>query len=280
VAGVIELYRLPSALFAAIDQGRLWIGLLTLGGGGFLFLCLFWAVRRADRIMRDQHRRLVEAETAVVLGEVASAVAHSTRNAVAVIRSSAELALDEDVEGTRRCARAIVAEADRLDRWVRDLLTYANTDELDPGRVDVNTVVEDVIAGNRPRLDDRGVRLDLALAPGLPAAHVGVVPLGQVLATVIGNALDAMPGGGTLRVTTAMTPAGDGIAVTVRDSGEGMDPATLAQAFRPFFTTKRRGTGLGLALARRIATRFGGLITLDSTPGAGTTARLVLRRAV
>src|SRR5262249_25770377 len=125
VIGVVELYRSPQALFEAINTGRraIWIGAAL--AGGFLYVALFWMVRRAEARTRMQRERLVQSETLAVVGEMGSAVAHGIRNPLASIRSSAELALDSEPPHWREAARDIVAEVDRLESWVRGLLSYS-----------------------------------------------------------------------------------------------------------------------------------------------------------
>jgi signal transduction histidine kinase len=97
---------------------------------------------------------------------------------------------------------------------------------------------------------------------------------GQILSNLVGNGLDAIAEGGTVTVTARCER--DGLVVLVRDDGAGMDRETLERVQRPFETTKPRGTGLGLPVARRLAEAHGGELTLSSEPGRGTTARLLL----
>lgn len=279
VIGVVEIYRLPNALFAAIDAGNrlVWAG--TAIGGLFLYATLFWIVRRANRIIRAQQHRLVDSETMAAVGEMASAVAHGIRNPLASIRSSAELALDGDADGARESARDILSEADRLDRWVRDLLTYARSDTLSPEAVDINAVVRDSIAGFAHAMERQGIVPTLDLDEPSPRVRGNAAPLGQVVNTIISNALEAMPRGGKLSVITRWHGDRQEIVLQVGDTGPGMGPDVIAQAFRPFFTTKRSGTGLGLPLAQRILLRYGHKIELESAPGRGTTVTLRLATA-
>ncbi len=115
VVGVVELYKRPEALFAAIDEGKRLLWASIIGGGLLLYVTLFWIVRRASHVIREQQERLVESETMVAIGEMASAVAHGIRNPLTSIRSSAELALEEDLGDARESVSDIIDEADRLD---------------------------------------------------------------------------------------------------------------------------------------------------------------------
>lgn len=279
VIGVVEIYRLPNALFATIDRGNRLIWMGTTMAGVFLYATLFWIVRRASRVMRDQQQRLVDTETMAALGEMASAVAHGIRNPLAAIRSSAELALGEELKGARESASDIIAETDRLDAWVRDFLAYSRSEDATPEPIDINTVVRHSLAGFGPTLQRQKVNLELDLTESLPLASGNRTPLGQVVNSLVSNALEAMPQGGRLRAVTRRDAGAGDVVVEIADTGPGMKAEQLKQAFRPFFTTKPSGTGLGLPLAQRLLARCGGALRLESGPGAGTTAILRLKTA-
>jgi CheY-like chemotaxis protein len=146
--------------------------------------------------------------------------------------------------------------------------------------VDVNDVVRDAVAITRPRWEEKHARgrqplhlvLELGHAPlisGRPAA------LSEVITNLILNALDAMPDGGTLTLTTRTGPGGTAV-IAVRDTGVGMPDATRRRIFEPFFSTKgESGSGLGLAMAYSIVKRHGGEIEVESAPGAGAAFTLV-----
>jgi signal transduction histidine kinase len=113
-----------------------------------------------------------------------------------------------------------------------------------------------------------GVALHTLLEPSLPAVLADPQQCGQVLVNLLTNALQAMPDGGTLRVETGRRA--ERVFVAVEDTGTGIDPAHLPKIFQPLFTTRARGIGLGLALARDLVERNGARITVDSTPGRGS----------
>ena len=126
IVGVVELYKVPADLFETLAEGRRLIWLAAVVAAAFLYAALFWIVLRAQRIIEIQGDRLVESESLAVVGEMGSAVAHGLRNPLAAIRSSAELALESPLpDQARECAQDIVAQVDRLEGWVRQLLTPA-----------------------------------------------------------------------------------------------------------------------------------------------------------
>ncbi|MBI4637082.1 MAG: hypothetical protein HY727_12100 [Candidatus Rokubacteria bacterium] len=301
VAGVVEVYKNPARVLANLSRGRWAIIGASLAGALVLYAALFGIVRRAsrqldaqrqdlerqtealgaaNRELRATQEQLRAAERLAAIGEVSAAVAHGIRNPLANIRASAQVALDttEGSPGVAKYLGTITAEVDRLDRWLRSLLDAVRPFELRLGRVDAGRLIEDLLGLLRERVAQGQIKLEVALAPDLPALTADGVQLEQALLGVLENALDALGPGGTLRVRTARV---DGLGfpavqVSVEDDGEGIPADRLRQVFEPFFTTKSKGTGLGLAIARKIVEGHGGRITIESAPASGTTIRIVL----
>jgi len=275
VVGVVELYKAPTALFAAISaaQRAVWIGAAL--AGSFLYIALFWMVRRADLLIREQAERLVQSETLAALGEMSSAVAHGIRNPLATIRSSAELALESEPPEWHSAAHNIVAQVDRLDVWVRDLLSYSEPlgGRLEP--IEVGFILRDSLGHFSHELDRRAIEVSARVDGALPPVRADALMLGQVFNSLIANAVEAVERNGRIEVKAERAAEGH-LRVSIRDSGPGMSREQLARAFKPFNTTKAKGLGIGLALARRIVQRFGGSIALASKPGGGTTVDVVL----
>lgn len=304
IAGVVEVYKDPARMFANITRDRLLIAGTSLGGALLLWAALFWIVHRASRQLQAQREHL-ECQTRALttaneelraaqaqlrasarlaaLGEAAAAVAHGIRNPLANIRAAAQIAreADTDRQGGDRYLAAITEEVDRLGTWLRALLDTARPFEprLVPAALDA--VVEDTLGLLRERLERGGITVERRLASGLPPVRADVAHLQQALLSVLENAADALGGGGTLTVATALVPDGARplVRLTVGDTGPGMPPEQAARVFDIFFTTKTRGTGLGLAIARRVVEAHGGAIDLTSAPGAGTTVRIDLPAA-
>lgn len=270
VCGVVEIYKLPHALFAAIDAGRRLVWLGAAASAVLLYAVLFWIVRRASRTIACQHQRLTEAETIATIGEMATAVAHGIRNPLASIRSSAELAAGEDLDEVHAATADIVREADRLDGWVRDLLLFARAEAVAQESVDVNDTLRTTLQGAQPAIGRKGVRLAVALDEPLPRIRGKTAPLTHAFDSLITNALDAMPEGGSLRIESRLCREHGQVEVSIADTGPGVPRELLGKVMRPFFTTKRTGVGLGLSLARRIIGRCGGSFDIKSVEGQGT----------
>lgn len=216
--GVVELYRQPVALYQAIQEGQWRIRLGALLGGLFLFAVLVWFVRHTERALQDRERRLVEAETLAVAGELSAAVAHSIRNPLGSIRSGAEL--QRELHGDQQGVHAeTIQHVDRIEHLVRTLLAYAGDGQDRQARADLAEVLQSAAA---------------RFAPDLRAL------------------------------------------IELQDSGSGIAAERLDDVFKPFFTTKPRGLGLGLPLARRIVRRLGGELRIESSPGCGTRVAIEL----
>ena len=280
VIGVVEVYKIPDALFRTLAQGYRLIWASALGGALILYAALFWIVRRAERVIDQQGEQLVAAETFATIGEMASAVVHNIRNPLASIRTSAEIIYEEeDALEAQPQAEDIMTEVDRLEGWLRDLLTYAQPLAHTTASAPLDAIIHDALQHVTPRLDKQKVQLQLDVAETLPPLCADVALLHQALYSILSNALDAMPSGGILTLTARQRAGRNQIELDIRDTGPGVSPLQLRQVFRPFFTTKQRNLGIGLSFAKRIVERHGGAIELNSQQGRGATVRLVLPHA-
>lgn len=276
VIGVIEFYKNPRSLFLALERMRRYIAVGAAVAGLLLFLALAGLVRRADLQLRAQERRLVDTETLAVIGEMSAAVAHGIRNPLASIRSSAELIPGADASTADTAAADIVAESDRLEAWVRDLLAFSRPLEAGPEPLDVTGLVERCMTDFERDAERRRIHLEVSVAPSLPAVQGDALMVGQVLHSLVANALEALQADGAVSVRAVAD--GRFVRIEVADNGPGMSAEQLRRVGKPFFTTKTRGLGIGLSQARRIAERYGGDLSIDSASGTGTRVTLRLPR--
>jgi signal transduction histidine kinase len=278
VLGVVEIYKAPVELTAAITEGRRQVWLTALGGAVLLYLTLHWIVRRADQTIRRQHNRLLEAEALSLVGELASSVAHNIRNPLASIRSSAELALEMKGHDCSEQARDIISTVDRVEDWMRELLLFTRSEPDARGPVDALPLLRRCFDEFRTEFERR--RLSGTVSSEVVNTRVNADPmlLGHALHSVVANAIDATPEGGRIEGRVAANAAGR-VTILVSDTGHGIAREHMSRMFRPFFTTKAHGLGLGLAQVRRAVERFGGEVRIESAPGSGTTVTLELPRA-
>jgi len=272
VIAMVEVYKEPADLVDRIDRGFASIWAATCFGGAAIFLALFWIVRRAAKLLQSQQRQLISNETFVALGEMSSAVAHSLRNPLATIRSSAELAQEIASPGAQRNIGDIISQVDRMSRWVRELLVSLRPMSDDGEAVDLLMAVEDTIGAFDALIKRSNVEVRFQAQSCLPVLSQKVL-LTQILNSLFANALEAMPKGGVLSVDFE-SPQPDRVRMTLSDTGKGMSAQQQLLVFKPFFTTKQGGLGVGLALVKRIMERFQGSVVLTSREQEGTRVSL------
>ena len=230
-----------------------------------------------ERVKAEE--RIIHLERLGALGEMAAGVSHNLNNMLTGIMGPAELLLTEAGDpDTRRWARDIFTASERAADLVHRLyLSSRGVHEDELTGADLNGSVEQAVRMARPRWKDepeaRGATVEvvLRLAPGIPPVRGTRSGLYDMVLNLLLNAVEAMPDGGTITITTAAAPEGSAL-LTVSDTGVGMDEETRRRVFQPFFTTRKDvGSGLGLATCYSTVTRWGGSIEVTSEVGAGTT---------
>lgn len=271
--GVVELYRVPRKLNDTLRKGTLLVWVCSLLGGAVLYLSTLGLVRKASRLMHEQRRRLVEADALALVGEIAAATAHSIRNPLASIRSTAELQREIGAMPPEM-ANETILHVDRIERLVRTLLTYSRDAVEVLGDTELDHVLRATAEHFRPAFDSQNKHLVLDWTGPLPAVRGDPVLLQQVLNSLLSNALEAS--GPQATVTVKAQADEDSVRVEVHDHGDGIPAEHMANVFRPFYTTKPRGLGMGLALVKRVLDRLGGAVEIKSAPGQGTSVILQL----
>lgn len=280
VIGVAEVYKSSAPLYQAIDRGNRLVWNNALAGGAILYIVLTWIIYRANIVMIGQRQRLAESEALAAIGEMATAVAHGLRNPLASIRSSAELSLDDDPPAAvNRSLKEIIGQSDRLERWIRELLTSSRPESFDMEPLQVNHLLAEIGQAFSGQMARQGVRLNFNLASDLRSVQGNAAALGPVINSLIANALEAMPSGGSVVVSTAMSPDGQHVDISIIDSGHGISDGETRDLFQPFVTTKGAGLGIGLPLAKRIIERHHGDLKLSPAPGGGTIAKIEIPTA-
>ncbi|MCW8278192.1 two-component sensor histidine kinase [Pseudomonas sp. PCH199] len=268
VIAMVEIYKEPIDLVERIQRGFKAIWLATLLGGAMIYLGLFWIVRRAAMLLQSQQKQLVANETFVALGEMSSAVAHSLRNPLANIRSSAELAQEIASQNAQKNIGDIISQVDRMSRWVRELLVSLRPVNDDYENVDLVLAIDDTLGAFEPLI--KRSKVEVRFTPkSVPPVVSQQVLLTQILNSLFSNALEAMPTGGVLSIDIEI-PASGQVSMVLNDTGKGMTKQQQQMVFKPFFTTKQGGLGVGLALVKRIMERFEGSVELTSQEQEGT----------
>lgn len=251
------------------------------------------ARRRADAEQQRLQMQLTQAQKMESVGRLAGGVAHDFNNALQVILGNAVLARHElhPEHPLHEYLTEIETAAERSADLTRQLLTFARKQPIAPRLLNLNATVDGMLKMLRRLI---GEHIELCWSPGADLWPIEVDPsqLDQVLANLTVNARDAIAGGGRILLETANVTLdagysveqaecipGDYVLLAVSDTGQGMDAETRTHLFEPFYTTKSKGTGLGLATVFGIVKQNRGLIHVYSEPGQGTTFRIYLPRA-
>ncbi len=273
-------------------------------------------LRAARTEIEGYHRqRLDRAERLATLGELAASLAHEIKNPLAGIAGAVQVMADDLPGGDPRkeIMHEILSQVYRLDRTVHDLLAFARPGKPEVGSCDIHRVLDRVLLLMAESPEAKSVRVVRGYQPGLPCIEADAKQLGQVFLNLILNAVQAMPGGGSITIATRLIDSGqlvklstsqsgsareagytdesknrqvdystnrlaegECVEVAVSDTGPGIPPHILPDIFTPFVSTKRRGTGLGLSVSRRIVEDHGGWITAETEPGQGAIFRVFL----
>jgi signal transduction histidine kinase len=228
--------------------------------------------------------QLRQAQKMQALGQLTGGIAHDFNNLLTVIQGSADMLRRPGVSEERRdrFAEAVVQASSRAAALTGQLLAFARRQPLQPELIDANALIREMTDLLDRTLGER-IEVITTLSPTPCAVEADRAQLESALLNIAVNARDAMPNGGELDIRTAPVTdpeRGEMIALSVSDSGAGMDEETLARVFEPFFTTKLtgKGTGLGLSQVYGFASQSGGDVRIDSAPGRGTTVTMLLPR--
>ena len=223
-----------------------------------------------EEIERLHRTQMSRAEHLATLGELATGLAHEIRNPLAGIAGVIEI-ISRDLPATS-AARAVVKdvrlEIAQINHILTDLLQTARPHPPEIRASDLNTTVEHAVMLARQQVISKPIKIELEKDPGLPNVEHDSDQIHQVLLNLLLNSVQAIEGAGTVRVVIAGRR--NQALVSVTDSGRGIAPEHLPFIFRPFYTTKGNGTGLGLSLARRIVEEHNGKIDVSSEVGKGT----------
>lgn len=220
--------------------------------------------------------KIVHAEKLAAVGKMAAHVAHEIRNPLATIGGFARSILKhpENTDRVKRNVQVIAEESARLENMLKGVMDFSRPSAPILKTGDLNAVAERAFRTHVERLASRNIHADLDLDHSLPEIPFDENQLVQVLTNLLHNAADSMPEGGALTVRTRRE--GEDALLQVIDTGSGIPPEIMERLFSPFFTTKANGTGLGLAVTRKIVDDHGGRIEVNSQVGQGTTFSIFL----
>ncbi|MFO0982895.1 MAG: ATP-binding protein [Planctomycetota bacterium] len=233
-------------------------------------------------LQRDMSRQ----ERLASLGQLATTLAHEVGTPLNALSGHLELLREDPAlsEASRSRLTVMEAQVDRLTAIIRNVLQTMRMPEPQFQTIDVNRLIRDLFKFVTPTLRFKGIELEVAEYPELQSVLADPQQLQQVVMNLVSNAIDAMPSGGKLAVTTGYLPLGAGsirepaVVIRITDTGPGIPADQMARLFTPYFTTKSLGfgSGLGLVISRQILRGHGGDISAESEAGKGTSFSLIL----
>jgi len=215
----------------------------------------------------------IEREKSMMLEEMAPVLAHEIRNPLGSIKGAAQyLRSEATTEENEKLLDVIIEEVNRLNSVVSQFLDFAKPYTLTLKPTDMNQLIEKAVSIIKANDISGKITIERELRPHLPPIMADQEQLIQVILNIAFNGIEAMPEGGTLtfRTTKIASDVGDAIGISIRDTGSGIKKEEMINIFKPFFTTKERGVGLGLAICRKIIKTHGGHIRAKSIVGQGS----------
>ncbi|NVL90469.1 MAG: two-component sensor histidine kinase [Desulfobacterales bacterium] len=283
ILGVFEIVQDLSEDYRTITHFKYRIIVTSVAIMGLLFFILRYVVKRGEEIIqkRAQERLLLKeklgyAERLASLGEMVAGISHEIRNPLGIVSSTAELLKQKlaSTDSEVQLADVIVQEADRLNGIVTDFLDFARPQapNLMPCRVD--EVLEKNITFLAPEINKNGYEIHKRFATDIPEIQADPGLLYQAFLNILINAMQAMPEGGAIYIE--LSARKHTLTIVFSDNGQGVPDETLSKIWDPFFTTKDKGSGLGLPIVKKIIEGHYGTIEIDNGPEEGTQVTVTL----
>lgn len=217
--------------------------------------------------------QLQRTERLAGLGKLVAGVAHEIRNPLGIVKGTVqlmqrEMAKEQELNRFQEHFKVLEEQINRQNRVVEELLSYARPVKPQFGPVNVDNVVNSVLAFLSPSLRQQGIQLCLDVKPGLPPIMGDGEKLKQVFVNLLLNSKEALPKGGQIEITVSADP--QWLRVRFADNGQGINPGDLQLVFEPFYSTKDAGTGLGLSIAKQLVEQHKGKLQVKSEIGRGT----------
>ena len=234
------------------------------------------AFNQMTRNLQQSRDKLIQAERLATAGKMSASFAHEIRNPLSSMRMLSQLLMQKPEMSAeqRQSLQYILEEIERIDNIVKGLMDFARPTTLNLAEQPLVPTLQAVLSLMEANLTHHQIRLVLEFAPDLPDLQFDSDKIKQAFINVVLNAMEAMPQGGTLSVTTFKLE--DGISIKVTDTGVGIPEADIEHLFEPFFSRKDKGTGLGLANVKRILEEHGGTVEIENALDEGATVSMWL----
>jgi len=221
-----------------------------------------------------QKKAVEHSQQLAAVGELAASIAHEVRNPLAGMKGALQILSKELEPASQEIVGELLAQIDRLEQLVRDLLTYARPRALRRRSFDLHDLLDRLLRVHEDESEAYNVTVRRSYGPGAGKVVADPDQMEQLFLNLIHNALQAMTGGGTLTIDTRAVNGE--VVVTLEDAGKGIPASDLPKVLQPFFTTKHRGSGLGLSIVKKITEAHGGALEIRSELGCGTTVTVAI----
>ena len=285
VGGVFELIQDLTEEYKSIVKFQYLVFGLSMLIMGLIFLALLLIVRKAERVIEQRAKeqqeleeQLHQAERLAALGEMVAGVSHEIKNPLGIIQSTAELlgGAPDSNETQKRLSNVIKEESGRLNRIVTEFLDFARPQIPNLQSCQLEEIIERNILFLRPELEKKKIVVKNNLDGRSLNLQADYDLLYRALLNIFINALQSMEDGGT--ITINVEEKKDNYLIEIEDTGSGISQDNIKKLFNPFFTTKEKGSGLGLSIVRKIIEGHMGTIAMESREGQGTKVRVQLPR--
>jgi signal transduction histidine kinase/DNA-binding response OmpR family regulator len=242
---------------------------------------LYEAEREQRKLIEQSRAHLMQNQRLATTGQMAASLAHEINNPLQAIHNSMEMILSFPLEPEEQQTYIEMADEEirRLIKMVNRILDFSRRPQEEMQTLDINRITQKVLQLTNKYLQHRHVSVQTSFAPDLPPVKGNATTLGQVFLNLLINAVEAMPEGGLVNLST-LNSQNRHVDVKISDTGKGIPPDVLGHIFEPFFSTKGEGTGLGLSISHSIVQQHNGDILVDSRPGEGATFTVRLPTAV
>ena len=283
LVGILALLLLRRWVISPVRRLRVAAGEIARGNfayrlpvsGGDEVSALSAEINHMSSMIDRMQKEIVEKERLAATGEMLRRVAHNLRNPLSGIRGLAEITSGEpgNVEEVQENQKRIIGAVDRLEQWLADLLSATSSLDVDLRQHEVAPWLKGIISSHLPMAKSAGIDLEMDISQAPQVACFDKVQLGHAVVALVTNAIQATPEGGRVRLSARNE--GQGWCVCVADDGSGIDNSLRERIFKPYFTTKKHGNGIGLAVAKQVVRLHGGEIEVigNGLAGAGTSER-------
>jgi signal transduction histidine kinase len=285
IGGVFELIQDMGKQYESIVKFQYLIFGLSILIMGLIFLALLLIVHKAERMIeqRAQERRELEsqlhlAERLAALGEMVAGISHEVKNPLGIIRSTAELLgeMPDASETQKSLSGVIKEESTRLNQIVTEFLDFARPQEPNLQECQLEKIIEKNLSFIRPELEKKGIQVENNLDGRSFRLRADQDLLYRAFLNILINAIHSMQDGGTIGII--VEEGRDAYRIDIEDTGCGISEENVDKIFNPFFTTKEKGSGLGLSIVRKIIEGHSGTIGIKSIEGQGTKVQVQLPR--